>query len=231
MSHWQGTCPQFRESRTKAHNFVWGVLGTAIAKHATTLEVKLEQPMSKTSFHHLPAHAQWQPDGLAFDQLTQRLFVLEFMRCNDSRQHSLLKAMERKEVKYAPLCDALRVLNPSISITLLTFAVGYIGSIEEATFTQHLDVLGIPNKEKDKLIQATVTATLSAFGDMVNERHYAHNLVAQGISITPSQTAGSSAKPGQWRLSKAPPKNRRRRRGGAAAGAGARPQQRVDGVG
>ena len=52
--------------------------------------------------------------------------------------------MERKDIKYSALCEALRRLNPQLTgVHVLTFAVGYLGRVDTPTLKSHLEVLGI----------------------------------------------------------------------------------------
>ena len=171
MAHWQCICPQHRLSRTSAHNHIWQTLSGSIQQHADKhWTIKVETPLSATGLKHSPAYTNWRPDGLAYRPDTKTLYVLEFTRCSDSRQSSLLIAMEKKELKYDVLLRDLQRLNPHLTVLQLTFAVGYLGTIDDRRLRAALLILGIDTKEATATIRATITATLAAFGKMGRER-------------------------------------------------------------
>ena len=68
-------------------------------------------------------------------------------RCSNSPNSSLLKAQAiEKKIKYDKLLDDIQRNNPGLKIALLTFAVGYLGSIIEDDFHAHLTSLGVPEQ-------------------------------------------------------------------------------------
>eukprot|EP00961_Rhodomonas_salina_P026878 363175-Rhodomonas_salina.1 len=99
MSHWQCICPQFRESRVAAHNFIWTVLANKLTATSPSFTIELERPMRNMKLKVNPKFQHWQPDCIAYgpDNL---IFLLEFTRCSDSdtRQSKILEALERKEI-------------------------------------------------------------------------------------------------------------------------------------
>ena len=105
--------------------------------------------------------------------------LLEFTRCSDSRNSSLPEAIERKEIKYDELLADIRLNNPHLKVELLTFAVGYLGSIIEDDFHAHLTSLGVPEQAHQAIVKATITATASAFGKMCRERWAAKGELAR----------------------------------------------------
>ena len=60
--------------------------------------------------------------------------------------------------------------NPHLTVLQLTFAVGYLGTIDDRRLRAALLVMGIDTKEATATIRATITATLAAFGKMGRER-------------------------------------------------------------
>jgi hypothetical protein len=47
MTHWQCLCPQFHDSRTAAHNYIWNALASLLQKHSP-LSIQLETNMANT---------------------------------------------------------------------------------------------------------------------------------------------------------------------------------------
>jgi hypothetical protein len=137
MTHWQCLCPQFHDSLTAAHNFIWNSLATLLQKHSR-LDIQLEQDMALTSLHVHPQYRNWRPDGIAWDHQKDRLYLLEFTRCSDNRNLPTPQAVEQKEVKYYQLLNSLNSLNPQLEVKLITFPVGYIGSLDRPRFQSNL---------------------------------------------------------------------------------------------
>ena len=125
--------------------------------------------MADSGLKHSSKYSNWRPDGMAFDGRSKTLYLLELTRCSDSRQSSLLQAVERKEIKYDELRDDIALYNPHLRVLQLTFAIGYLGSTDDPGIRAALRSLGIID-EADAIIKATVTATIAAFGKMGRER-------------------------------------------------------------
>ena len=171
MVHWQCLCPQHSLSRTAAHNRIWQVLGGRIVQHAPPeWTIRLELAMADSGLSHSSKYRLWRPDGMAFDAKTKTLYLLELTRCSDSRQSSLLQAVERKEVKYDELREDITRHNPHLKVLQLTFAIGYLGTTDDLGLRASLRALNIPDTAVDAIIGATVTATIAAFGKMGRER-------------------------------------------------------------
>ena len=171
MAHWQCQCPQHRLSRTSAHNHIWQTLSGGIkTKAGKEWKIRVELAMEDTGLKCSPLYRLWRPDGLAFDEKLKILYIMEFTRCSDSRQNSLLEALERKIVKYDELLRDLQLNNPHLKIMQLTFAIGYLGTTDDDGMRAALLQLGIDDKAATPLIKATVTATIAAFGKMGRER-------------------------------------------------------------
>lgn len=174
MQHWQCQCPQFRKSRTAAHNFIWN----NIAKHLTkrsTYNIITETPMRKTLFRVHEAYRSWQPDGMAMDPTSKTAFLLEFTRCSENRHSPALDAIERKDIKYQPLLESLREHNNRWTFELLTFPIGYLGSIPTDTYHRHLATLNVDDKHHDSIMTTTSTAAMVSFSKMATERMAAIN--------------------------------------------------------
>ena len=107
---------------------------------------------------------------MAFDSKTNTLYLLELTRCSDSRQSSILPAVERKEVKYDELRNDIIKHNPHLKVLQLTFAIGYLGTTDDLGIRASLRTLGISDDAVDTIISATITATIAAFGKMGRER-------------------------------------------------------------
>ena len=86
--------------------------------------------------------------------------------------------MERKVIKYDELVSSIRANNNNITVHLMVFAVGYIGSVTEQYFHTSLLALGVPERQLQKITQTTITATLGAFDKMAKERGAAINTAA-----------------------------------------------------
>ena len=91
-------------------------------------KIRLELQMADSGLKHSSKYRSWRPDGMAFDERSKTLYLLELTRCADSRQSSLLQAVERKEVKYDELREDITLYNPHLRVLQLTFAIGYLGS-------------------------------------------------------------------------------------------------------
>ena len=126
--------------------------------------------MEDTGLKCSPLYRLWRPDGLAYDDKLKTLYVMEFTRCSDSRQNSLLEALERKVVKYDELLQDLQLHSSHLKILQLTFAIGYLGTTDDDGMRAALLKLGIDDKNATPLIKSTVTATIAAFGKMGRER-------------------------------------------------------------
>jgi hypothetical protein len=174
MTHWQCLCPQFRESRTAAHNYIWSVLATLIKRHSD-YQILLESPMAAAGVTVDPLFRHWQPDGIATSPSGNTVLILEFCRCSDDRKASQPAALERKAIKYEPLLSSARQLNPRLTITLLTFSIGFIGSLDYELYCQHFRALNI-TADIDPILTSVLTATMSAFSRMAAERTIAINL-------------------------------------------------------
>jgi hypothetical protein len=194
MTHWQCLCPQFHDSRTAAHNFIWNSLAALLQKYSR-LDIQLEQDMASTSLQVDPQYKNWRPDGIAWDNQKNLVYLLEFTRCSDNRNLPTPQALERKEMKYGPLLDSLCSLNPLLEIRLVTFAIGYIGSLNHSIFQSNLTSLGVSPGHHDTIRQATITATLSAFAKMATERTIAHNTRAPKQPIRPWEGSHPPLKP------------------------------------
>jgi hypothetical protein len=192
MTHWQCLCPQFHDSRTAAHNNIWNVLGAQLQKHSPH-HIQLEQAMLDTSLQVDGRYRNWRPDGIA--QTTNAVFLLEFTRCSDNRNSPLPLAIERKEIKYLPLLENIRSRNKFLNVTLITFAVGYLGSLDQLQFQANLTALGIPPKHHDSIRLATISATLSAFAKMAAERSTAHHTTAPKQPVRPWEGLHRPLKP------------------------------------
>ena len=83
--------------------------------------------------------------------------------------------MERKVAKYDELVASLKHYNNNLNVQLKVFTVGYIGSVDEASFHRNIKSLGVPDKELPYITKATLTATLGAFNKMARERGSAIN--------------------------------------------------------
>eukprot|EP00961_Rhodomonas_salina_P298526 3938156-Rhodomonas_salina.4 len=183
MTHWQCQCPQFRKSRTAAHNFVWNNLSKHLTKRSS-YNIITETPMSKTHYRVNEAYRSWQPDGMAIDSDSKTAFLLEFTRCSESRNSPTLDAIERKEIKYEPLLESLREHNNQWKFELLTFPIGYLGSIPTDTYHKHFDTLNIEAKHHDYIMTTTSTAAMISFSKMASERTMAIN--AKGDKTQPT---------------------------------------------
>jgi hypothetical protein len=184
MTHWQCLCPQFKDSRVAAHNNIWNALASLLKKHSP-LDINLEQPMSASKLHIDPRHSNWRPDGIALDNPNKTIFLLEFTRCSDNRNLPDPRPIECKEVKYLPLLESARSLNPNYTIELLTFAIGYLGSLDQQHFQKNLTALGVSAQHHNAIRQSTISATLSAFAQMATERSIAVTTASPPRNIRP----------------------------------------------
>jgi hypothetical protein len=186
MTHWQCACPHFQDSRIAAHNAIWAALAAHL-KQRSDFSIALEQPMSSSAILVDPLFRNWQPDGIATSADGKTAFLLEFTRCSDDRKQANPQALERKLIKYGPLLASAQALNPHLSLNLLTFAVGYLGTLDQTLFSSHLRALGISASHDDAIQQSVMTATMSAFAKMALERATAINL---HIPLPPCPWAG-----------------------------------------
>ena len=102
--HWQCQCPQHRLPRTASHNHISQALSGGIQrKVAKTWRFKVELAMEDTGLKCSDLYRHWQPDSLAYDDKLKILYLLEFTRCADSQEDSLLETLEDTKVKYDEL--------------------------------------------------------------------------------------------------------------------------------
>jgi hypothetical protein len=88
MTHWQCLCPQFHDSRTAAHNYIWNALASLLQKHSP-LTIQLEHSMADTPLQVDGRYRNWRPDGIAWNHSTNSIFLLEFT-CSDNRNSEKL---------------------------------------------------------------------------------------------------------------------------------------------
>jgi hypothetical protein len=141
--------------------------------------------MATTALKVDPQFRSWRPDGLAWSQRSKSVFLLEFTRCSDTRNSPTPQAIERKEMKYQPLLESIRTLNTDLNVTLVTFATGYLGSLDQTQFQSNLSSLGVDPKHHDTIRRTTISATLSSFAKMASERLIAHNTMSPKQPIRP----------------------------------------------
>jgi hypothetical protein len=123
-----------------------------------------------------PHFQYWQPDGIASSPDRQTIYLLEFTRCSDDRKLTSPQALERKLLKYDSLLSSLRTLNPNLSIHLLTFAIGFLGTTNSSLLNAHLRALNVSPNHWDSTLQSVMTAAMSSFAKMASERTAALNL-------------------------------------------------------
>eukprot|EP00961_Rhodomonas_salina_P231317 3124344-Rhodomonas_salina.1 len=69
--------------------------------------------MVETNYITSDDYSRWKPDGITYNSMTDTATLLEFTWCNDSRNSTLMEAVELKEIKYQVLLDNLRLNNPN----------------------------------------------------------------------------------------------------------------------
>jgi hypothetical protein len=132
--------------------------------------------------------SRWQPDGIAYEPGGSKVHLLEFTRCADDRKAPPLHVVEHKLIKYSTLLDSIRHHNPQLQVDLLTFSVGYLGTLDPHQFTDHFKALLVPDKHWAPTIKTTIMATMSSFTKMAGERTAAMH--SRAPKLTPNIWAG-----------------------------------------
>ena len=87
------------------------------------------------------------------------IYIIEGARTSDS-ESSLHDVDARKHHHYRPLRQKLRTTYPKFQIHQLNFVIGIRGTINEQEWTRNLEILGIPGRSRNKIIQRCMVASI-----------------------------------------------------------------------
>ena len=114
---------------------------------------------------------QQRPDAWLIDWRQKRIYILEFTRPYDYTRSSNAVANIDKILKYVPMYKYIESVLPNEwSVSILTFAVGVKGTVDEPAWEEALQALGIPRSRHQTIWRGAIKTALSVLTNIVDAR-------------------------------------------------------------
>ena len=188
-------CKRFHDTSSKAHNMVSTALFDAARSALPAreeddrgfefhVEKRMEQLFPATGGSPI---GRFQPDAMYIDHDKKRIIILEFTRGMTEDDLQWAFKVDQKIAAYHGCHLYLLRTQRGYNITQHTYVMGILTSIDEKLWREQLQDLGVPERDTEKVLQATMGAAIDALHMSLNARMAAKEELGLRDDTPPSQ--------------------------------------------